>query len=304
MTSPTRWKDDPNFIIESGIDLNHEATGVGGYQLEAMRAAVIVGEIPIAASSTGMVAAAGASIALVGAGLLWFAFSPIPAADVAPAPTAAVAVIQAAPAAAAPAPQPVVQTVMELAGPPAIKNVGPHSEAPAPVAGLAGTDDAPDEDASESVVTPAGPAELQAVAAPGTSSAPGQEAQPPAMGDMAEHQAMYTQGLVALKAGDLISANETFGHYLEKWPQGVLRDEVLVSVLEVLVRQQSWFDAERVAASLIAMPELSERRIELNRVRAQALVHLGRCDEAMAVAAVLDRTDMVSIRKTCRAGVR
>jgi hypothetical protein len=304
MTTPNRWKDDAAFIRDSGIDLNHEASAVGGYRLQAMRASVVAGELPVASGPSAIAVAAGAGIALVGAGLLWLAFSPVEVAsiDLASEQAPAVAAVQGLSVPlAAPLVQPLAKKAVEVASlpPAAVEPVG----AP-PQAAPAGTDDVPADEADEAQnLLPRTP-EPQVSPTSGTADAPSAGRDDGRETDLAQQRALYIQGRDALDSGELSAANSAFGRYLEDWPQGVLRDEVLVSILEVLVRQSAWSDAERVAASFLSMPDLQDRRTEISRVRAEALVHLNRCDEAMALAAGLERTDQVSIRKTCRAGAR
>ena len=117
--------------------------------------------------------------------------------------------------------------------------------------------------------------------------------------DLAEQMALYAVGQRALEAGDLAAAGSAFQEYLEAWPDGTLREEVLVSILEVLVRQQAWAEADALAASLMTVPTLSLRVGELTRVRAEALVHLGRCSDAMALVSGLEKADATKLRKAC-----
>lgn len=277
---------EPVRLKHGGVDLDDSAE-LGGYDLPKMRAAVdarvasgAVGTVPVALAVV-------AGVAVVAAAWWWLAPGP---ASLAPAPIEAAAVV-AVQVAEAPHPGPV--EAPSAAPPPArvpsavsAPSAPPRDLPSAPVVAV----DAPADEVA--------PAPVAAVAADGTGEA---SADP---GDLAAQTAAYRAGQVALAEGRLADAAAAHRAYLERWPGGAYRDDALVSILDLAIRDGAWAHVEPLAAGLAQVPGLAARHAEFRRVRAEALVHLGRCDEALAVADSVGRDAVAAVRRTCRGTAR
>ena len=299
MGDPTRWKSDDSFIQETGIDLNVEEASVQGYDLAGMKAAVEAAQAG-GASGLGLMHVGGATAVAVAffASAFWLQADSVDQGTAVAPPSGDVV-------AAAPVQQPAVaETVGTVAEVVAITPRTPAASTTAPLVErtVEGVADAPEEASEDPAEQPILAPELWGAAEAGTAEAPAPAAE--AEGELAAQLAMYQDGRALLDDDQLTAANAVFARYLETWPQGSLRDEVLVSMLDVLVRQQDWSQVERVSASLLTLSTLSARHGEFWRVRAEALVKLGRCDEALSVASNLSRTEQQTVRRSCRVGAQ
>ncbi len=288
MSAPQRWKDDPSFKAETGLDLADEASAVGGYALNSMRSSVVA-STSTTPTGGGGVALAGAAVVALVAAWMW---APLPKVAVVPVPPAHVAAepvgVPDTPPEASPAsgaaedPESTPPTLaVSGAAPRRAAHPTKRPEAASSAAPVAST--APNEDEE------------------GTAEAPKDRVEPQApSSDLALQLEVYGAGQRALEAGDLSAATEAYQRYLEAWPEGQVRDEVLVSVLEIVVRRQQWDQAEALSEQLMAVEQLSGRHLEFRRVRSEALSQLGRCAEALKLAESLSRPDALAVKQRCR----
>lgn len=121
----------------------------------------------------------------------------------------------------------------------------------------------------------------------------------------------YDLAEAALRAGRFDEAATSFAWWLNDHPDDVLRPEASLSLIEALYRAQR-FD-ELLAAAPAARVEVdASRRGDVERLRAEALVHRQRCDEAAvafaearrAHARDLDDDDVSAAVSACRAASR
>ncbi len=97
---------------------------------------------------------------------------------------------------------------------------------------------------------------------------------------LAEELQAYRAGQRALKRGRHTRAIAAFDGYLSDFPDGALRIEAQLSLLEALIRGGRHDRGAELAARLSADPEFYPRRGELLRVQADGLVQRGECVEA------------------------
>jgi hypothetical protein len=110
---------------------------------------------------------------------------------------------------------------------------------------------------------------------------------------------MYDRIRDALDTGDARAAVSAFEAYDAAFPSGRLATEARIKLLLVLLAAGDAAAAERLAADLQDRAEFSTRRPEILRVRAESLVSLGRCDEALALPDLASR-DAAEVRRACR----
>lgn len=101
--------------------------------------------------------------------------------------------------------------------------------------------------------------------------------------ELSEQLRRYRLGVQQLKAGTSRQAVATFDTYLRDYPDGELRIEANLSLLEALLRAGERDRAATLASGLAADPAYVARRGELLRVQADLLVQQGRCPEAREV---------------------
>lgn len=290
---PRRLKDDPDFKWETGCDLADESLAVGHYDLPALRGRllaqvpaappILVGDgvpaVRAASSAWGgwRLVVGVASAAAVFSGAYWLGaqsgqapviIGPAPVEIVAP-PSASEGPAPApppAPAAAAPTPE------ASDVRPPTPREVRASPPAPAVVAPTPGP---------EVVVAPI--AALRPVAAP-TSAA---QAQIDAF-DLARD---------AYAREDFADAARRF-EVLRKQPNGLFTAESALAQIHSLF---ALGDAQATLALLDEIehqPALSGKRPELARLRAESLVKLNRCEEALLVAK--ETPFFTDLRRLCR----
>ena len=320
MNGPTRLKDDPNFIKETGCDLGAESARVGDYALTEMRASVLRKTAAgSAATSTGFqVKALLGLCAVVGTttGLWWMYQGPPPPVD----PAAQVAVQFAVDPQAERTEPTSEETRAAVAF--AIETESPASETPSA--------EAPTQvpSASESTVSPAseegvpseeepvvaldGPTETESPASEETSSGDGvamvEERPTPKtaiqVGTLASENAVYELAGQLMREGRYDEARQAMAYYLKQWPDGVHLNGILMTMVECMYRQSRWGEAEKLAELLVGVPGLVHRRPELIRLRAESLVMLGRCEEASAAAEAGDRSLVSAVKQQCRKAKR
>ncbi|MFT4623049.1 MAG: TolA-binding protein [Myxococcota bacterium] len=323
MSGPRRLLDDPDFRWETGCDLGDEALLHDGLELGALKdrvlSSVTATPVVVASSSTGSAISGAASvkgvtaittalIAAVGVGY-WLGTSQ-------PAP---------APAPSAPLVEQVVATGTSEGEAAPMLTTAPMSASIASPA--AGTDDEDLPAASVSQHRPAAPAKAAAPVEPertvdaaeagaGTGDAPADDvgsapaaaAIPAAHGDadalsgVAAETALYDLAAQAMASRALVEAAHGFRTYLSRYPSGHLAPEAELSLLECLFAEGSFADAEAQAARLLGTAGFGHRQRELSLVRAESLILLDRCDEALAIVNQLDGRDarVVAVRRECK----
>lgn len=300
---PRRLKDDPDFRWETGCDLSAEEEAVGAFDHEKMRArlvaAALAGAPPaIPAGPKGpspwwaFAKPVAGVVALVGA--LGTAYVAGLRAGSEPQPAASVAPIEAplpqrvVPPPAVPSALPVVEeaVVVPVVVPPPPERV-PTLVAPVPTA-----------------LEPAAPTAEVGVVPPAPVVA---EVEPPVVvlaapsrSTMGPQLAQYDRALEQLERGEHAAARDGFLLYLATWPDGDLRPEAQIGLLQSLHGTGDAAAAESLAAKLQDLPDFRDRRSNILRLRAESLVVLGRCDEAVSVAADLSSREQADIRRACR----
>ena len=89
----------------------------------------------------------------------------------------------------------------------------------------------------------------------------------------------YDEAVAALRGGRVDDAATLFAGLLAAYPRGVLRPEAQMSLLESLYRAGRF--AAVVEAVPVALRDVDDvRALEVHRLAGDALVQLGRCDEA------------------------
>ncbi len=282
-------REDRAFLLETGIRFDVEAESLTEWDLDAMQASlearIAAGAEPILTPPpTTSAATKGLTVLLLVAaiGVAAYATSDstsFPNAPVvaAPAPAEPAPAVVAEPA----APAVVVESPRKPTVPPTPRDAV-SAEARRPGVGL--------ETVAVRVPTPRRrprrPAKralvLPPVEAPieePKTDVPAIEAPAP-VADLAAQMALYDRGKDALDSGAVGPAIAAFREYRRRFPNGQLAREATVSLLEALVRGRR--DAAVVALTkrMLGRPAYAGRRTELLRVRADALVRLGRCDEA------------------------
>ncbi|NCG20287.1 MAG: hypothetical protein GWP91_14865 [Rhodobacterales bacterium] len=290
MSAPLRWKDDPSFKVETGVSLADEVTAVGGYALKSMRAAVVAGG-PTPKGRSGWATWGGSAVVVLVAAWMWWPVSDLQKTSALPIDVASLVVQPQMIDAAVSAPSRAVGMALEV--------VRDHPSAPtaSPLEKPMITIEPSLSPVVQVEVGPAPSTEFD-VQAPGTADAPERSSAPAS--DLAQQLALYRQGQSALDSGDLSAAGESFQRYLETWPNGQVRDEVLVSVLEIIIQHQQWSQVETLAGQLGAVQALSSRHNEFRRVRAEALSQLNRCPEALKLVESLSRPDSQAVKQRCR----
>jgi hypothetical protein len=118
--------------------------------------------------------------------------------------------------------------------------------------------------------------------------------------DLAAEVAMYDAATERLGGGDAAGAADAYRAYLEAYPQGRLVVESQLGLLRAQVVLGPSDAVESLAVQLLSDERLGARHDELRRMRADNLVLMGRCDDALAVARDLPSRDAGPIRRACR----
>ncbi|MCB9670558.1 MAG: hypothetical protein H6736_09045 [Alphaproteobacteria bacterium] len=282
MNEPRRLREDP----ELRQAFEDERLALGPHDLAALRARVVAGS-PVPATPSGprwptLVGISGLTAALVSVAL----WAILPSGPVIPPPQST------------PAPpvllvgEPRMPTRVAVPGVDTEDPVEPDLPAPAPVVAPVevGTVQAPEP--VETVETPAVP-EPAPVDHGLRMTAP--------RADLQAELEDYNRALDAASASRWSEARERYAAYLEAWPSGRLRDEAQLGLLGALVRSDRPGEAESLATRLLADPALARRAEDIRLLRAEALVELDRCDDALAVLEDVRRSARVTaVRNACR----
>jgi hypothetical protein len=286
---PRRLIDDPDFKWETGCDLADEALQVGGYDLPGAKEQLLarIASAPPVTVGDGVPAVRAASwpaavkpvvgvvvAAALLAGAYWLgtrastpeaapAPEPVAVDPIVSAPAVEAAPLEVPPAVAEPEPEPVLEPVVEPEPEP-VAEIEPEPEAVAEI-------------------EPEPVPETQAVA----------DAEPEApRSSIAAQMALYEPAADALQAGRYAAAIDGFRAYLDAWPDGDLRHEAELGLLQALFGAG---DAEGTAALAETLQDrrgLASRREDILRLRAESLLFL--------VAEQLSTKAAAPIKRGCR----
>jgi TolA-binding protein len=320
--APPRLRHDPAFRADTGCDLADEGLAVGGYDLDRgkQRLLAAIAALPPPASGpsggdapsapapattgggalgagSGVVAAvAGGVIVLMIGALVWLGGPSAPTAPVDPAP-------RAAPATAA-APAPAASAAPELPPEPAAAPPTALADAPAPRAAagpapraILPAEPAPALTGPVEVLPTAEP--IPAVVGAPIPTDPGPSGPAPS-GLQADYQA-FLVGDAKFKEGDWKAARAGYEAYLRDFPRGAMEPEARFGLLVALHQSGDAAAAEAQSRMIQDRTEFSSRRQEILRLRAESLVLLNRCEEALSLAEVLASKDAAEVRRVCRA---
>jgi TolA-binding protein len=316
MTGPRRLMDDPNFTWETGCDLADEALLHEGHDLSALKESVLaniaVMETPAgtgAASSgaswlKGVLAATGV-VMVIGAAGVGYQVGRTAVAPLAPmAPSVEQATQhQAAPPVEEPAvmapgtaeehvaPSAVIGRAPEAAPRTTLERKTPKVAAAATVSARAvGTDEAP----VELPTTGVGSVMID--------ETPPQASDAPRSSGLGDELNAYERAREAMVAGSYMEAATGFEGYLRSWPAGQLADEVRLSLLECMVKEGNWIEAQPLATFLLSSDAHAHRKGEISLLLAQSLVNLDRCSEALAIVdSIRPRpAEAANLRRACR----
>ncbi|MEZ4322276.1 MAG: hypothetical protein R3F61_32685 [Myxococcota bacterium] len=290
MNAPRRLKDDPELGAELGRALQDEQLVVGHYDLQGLRGRVTGGTPPPVSPPWWRIAAiSGVSASLVTFALLQLV--PGSPAPVAPSYTPELEVLSPAPV--DPAPR------SEASGDPldgSADSAESHERAvhtgPSP-ASVAQVPRPPEP----SPTRPADPVPASVPAALPPEPAADAASSSALVAELAD----YNAAMELHDAHRWMDAHAAWSTYLQRWPDGRLRTEARLGMLGALVNADRPDAVERLASELLATPDLGAHRDDLRLVRAEALVQLDRCDEALTVLEGAKRSARVSaVRSSCR----
>ena len=181
---------------------------------------------------------------------------------------------------------------------PEARAAGARSSSPGAPAGLASELPAPTEVSAAVQAS----VSLEPSAREGTAEAPPGEtaaSQLPSSTLKAETDALALAS-GALADLDYKEALARYESYLSSYPDGRLRIEAQIGRLHALVGIGDKAAAERSARALQDLPALAGRRSEILQLRAESLVLLDRCDEALALAEEIPARAAAEVRRSCR----
>lgn len=291
--APPRLVDDPSFLAETGCDLADEAASLEAPRLPELRQRLMA-SLPAPAAPTPHPArwpwVGGGAVVLA---VFWWFWQQPPSLP-AEVPHAAVAADATRashgppPPAAVPQPPGAVAPPERLAAP--VRPSPPASRVPSAVAPRGVDLAAP----LKAEAAPASPA-----TAPTRVAAPDPEAAAEA-GDLARQLTAFEAGEDRFASGDHAGALVAYKAYLDRWPAGHFRAEAEIASLRATAALGDAAAAEAIAARLADDPALLTRRTEILTLRLSALVRLGRCDEALALAPLLPGASGKKTAAACR----
>jgi len=300
MSGPLRFKHDPNFLKETGCDLNAQPDLMAQYDLPGLREKVMADVASGGAASAAVALQTKALVGLFavlvgGAGFLGYMSIEGPA-D--PATEAAISFATEEPVA-----EPVVEPVevtpeVEAAVAFAVGEPTRQAVVSEPVV-------AQPEPITAQVVEE--PAVVDDVAAESNDGIADADAGPKTgtglrnPGDLAGQNDVYQSVNMHMDAKDYQRARSTIGLYLKLYPDGDHLHDMLVTMTECMYRQESWGEAEKMAERVVAIAELPQhQRQQIAKLRAESLVMLDRCEEAAEAALLADRKVATAVKQQCR----
>ncbi|MEO0601899.1 MAG: hypothetical protein AAF211_10715, partial [Myxococcota bacterium] len=128
----------------------------------------------------------------------------------------------------------------------------------------------------------------------------GLTAPPPPRSQLGAEIAVYDAAVRALAAGEATRAADGFRQYLDQFPGGTLRPDAELKLLWALRDSGDAARIERWAAVLVERPEHASQHADIRELRAQALVRLGRCEEALESIDGMPSRIVGPVRRACR----
>jgi hypothetical protein len=116
-------------------------------------------------------------------------------------------------------------------------------------------------------------------------------------------QAEYEEYLIVdalYQDGDLGRARDAYLGFIARHPQGTMEPEAQFGLLLTFHRLGDAVATERQAAAIQNRAVFSSRRSEILRLRAESLVVLDRCDDALALASEMASKDATEVKRACR----
>lgn len=313
---PRRLKDDPDFQWETGCDLGDESVLTQDYDLSSMKARLLerlpeVGDgVPaIRPRQVGRWWVAGITGVTLTLTAFWLG-TQFATGD-APLGTPVDAFVPTAP------PDDVVERPTETvepalppesadeARPPATAPDGPGLTAPPAAAPPATTEPAGRPTKTRPTAPPIAPPRIDDPAPVDADDGVALVEPTPATNirvesALARELTFYEPASQALEEGESAAAARAFEAYLEAFPTGTLRPEAELGLLWALHDEGDAARTERWAARLQDRPAHTAHRDDIRELRAQALVRLGRCDEALSTVEGLPSRAIGPIRRACR----
>jgi TolA-binding protein len=113
---------------------------------------------------------------------------------------------------------------------------------------------------------------------------------------------MYVVSLAdeALLDGNPARAEQQYERYLAEYPTGRLIPEATMGLLQARFARGDAAGAETLAKKMQGDPTFSEDLQEILRFRAESLVQLDRCGEALLLAEELSARSAAPVKRACR----
>ena len=127
------------------------------------------------------------------------------------------------------------------------------------------------------------------------------EPPPEPSSDLADEAEVLRVADQMLEDGYPDDAAGMFNSYLQRWPEGRLKAEARLGLLESYTHAHDWSAAEALSAELLQDPWMQSRRVEVAMVRGHALLAIGECDEGVSVLKGIDvrDADLKDARRSC-----
>jgi TolA-binding protein len=119
---------------------------------------------------------------------------------------------------------------------------------------------------------------------------------------LAQYRQAYEDADQALSEGRFAQARAGFRSVLDRWPNRYLAVEAQMKLLQCDFGLGDAAATLAQAEAIQDLPAFAARRSEILRLRAESLVRLDRCEEAVSVAEQIGARDAAEIRRGCRAG--
>lgn len=301
---PTRLKNDADFQWETGCDLADEELVVGAYDHGAMRARIVAGALATGAAATTAVLVANGvpAVTRVSGWTIAAAWKPILGLTAGAVVLAGTYWLGVQSRPGAPAEEGGASEPAPIAAP-AILDVAPE-----PDLAPARREEVPDQPtaslrtetrvADPAVVVAPVPAPAPVVA---TVHIPAPLVPPSRPSDLPDQNMVMDIAGQAIRERDFVRAEQMYERYLAEWPSGPAAPEATMGLLEARFGRGDAAGAEALAKRMQDDPTFSEDRQEILRFRAESLVKLGRCGDALDLVDELsDRSDARNVRGACR----
>lgn len=287
MNRPRRLRDDPAFRDLTQGALDDEPLALGPHDLDRLRAQIVAGgPPPLAPRWPSLIGISGLTASLVSLAL-WVT---LPSSPVLPSPPTSTPEL---PMLGVGELRTAVRTVSPGVDPEVQAAPVPVEPSPAPQLQIA---EVPPEPVIAPVPVPVA-VQPEPITAP---PAHGLVVRTP-QGDLQAELEDYNLALEASDSARWAEARERYLAYLERWPEGRLLDEARLGLLAALVRSDRPAEAEDLATDLLRDARLAHHTEAIRLLRAEALVQLDLCDEALLAIDDMRRSPRVNaVRSACR----